>query len=456
MAPHGSGLDSGHLWLRYERYPYLLAKILTFGLVAYGLYSILAAVQDVLTPVLLALFLAYLLDPAVDWFESRGFSRTVGILLFLAIGGACIALFVLFLYPTVAHIIARITNGVPLLIDLLQHRTLPWLEREVLPRAGGWFGFEPDLDALLTESVDTLRGQLPQLTQRATRALAEVWASVGALVASLLNIVLVPVLTFYFLRDFDRMRLSTVQYLPVHNREWLLTRIASMDVVMGAWFRGQVQVAMILAGMYAFCLGLTFGLSGTGTTSGVAIGILAGLLNIVPYFGFLIGFVLSVLLALLDWTGTLWPLVGVLVTFAVVQGLEGYVVTPRIVGEKVGLSPVVVIIALLLGASLLGLLGVLLALPIAGVARVLLPDVVAWYRSSDLYTGAVPGIWQPPGDPEPPPLPVVAEPVVAEPVVAKPVEAPPVETKPVEAPPAEAKPVDVPKPPPGEAPEEET
>lgn len=408
MTPHGSGLDPGHLWLRYERYPYLLTKILTFGLVALAVYLVLRAVQDVLTPVLLALFLAYLLDPAVDWFEARGFSRTVGILLFLVLGGCCIALFVLFLYPTVAHLILRATNSVPVLIDLLQHRTLPWIERDVLPWAGG-FGLETDLDSVVGEFVEVLRGQLPQLTNRATRAFTEVWTRVGVLVASLLNIVLVPVLTFYFLRDFDRMRLATVEYLPAHNRDWLLERITRMDEVMGAWFRGQVQVAMILAVMYAVGLGLTFGLSGSGATSGVAIGILAGLLNIVPYFGFLIGFVLSVLLALLDWSGTLWPLVGVLVTFAVVQGLEGYVVTPRIVGEKVGLSPVVVIIALLLGGSLLGLLGVLLALPLAGILRVLLPDVVAWYRASDLYTGAVPGALppEPPPalQPEPPPPP---------------------------------------------------
>ncbi|MEQ1507260.1 MAG: AI-2E family transporter, partial [Myxococcota bacterium] len=366
MDATSSGLDPNQRWLRYERYPFLLAKILTFGLVAFGLFRVLAAIQDVLTPVLVALFLAYLLDPAVDWFEARGHSRTTGIGLFLALGGGCVALFVVFLYPTVAHLIAQLTTAVPKLIDLVQHRGLPWVDDELLPWIGGYGVPVPThLEELFGGIGDSARTQLPGLFQRATTAAADLWTRTGAIVASLLNVVLVPVLTFYFLRDFDAMRFATVEYLPAHNRGWLLDRIAKMDEVVGAWFRGQVEVALILAGLYAVGLAATFGLSGIGATSGIAIGLLAGLLNIVPYFGFAIGFVLSVLLAVLDWSG--WgPLIGVGLTFAVVQGLEGYVVTPKIVGEMVGLSPVVVIVALLLGGSLLGLLGVLLALPLAG------------------------------------------------------------------------------------------
>lgn len=396
MTPHGSGLDPANLWLRYQRYPFLLTKVLTFGLVAAAVYGALAAVQDVLTPVLLALFLAYLLDPAVDWFEARGFSRTAGIALFLWVGGGFLALFLLFLYPVVAHLIARITDGVPRLVDLVQTQALPWFERVIVPWLGRLLGMEmPSLKGVFDEFTTTLRGQLPQLAQRATKAIGDLWGQTGAIAGSLLNLVLVPVLTFYFLRDFDRMRLATVDYLPRYNRDWLLDRIAKMDSVVGAWFRGQIEVAVILSAMYALGLGLVFGMSGTGASSGVAIGLLAGILNIVPYFGFLTGFVMSVLLALLDWAGWM-PLIGVLATFAIVQGLEGYVVTPRIVGEKVGLQPVVVIVALLLGGQVLGLLGVLLALPLAGIVRVLLPDLIAWYQASDLFTGELPSPPPPP------------------------------------------------------------
>ena len=167
-----------------------------------------------------------------------------------------------------------------------------------------------------------------------------------------------------------------------------------MDNVVGAWIRGQIEVSIILGLMYALGLAITFGMYGEaridGMISGIAIGMVGGLLNIVPYLGFLIAFVMAILLALLDWAG--WePLVGVLLTFAIAQTLEGYVVTPRIVGEKVGLSPVVVIIALLLGAEVLGLLGVLLAIPVVGSLKVLLPDLIDMYKRSDWFLGEL--VW---------------------------------------------------------------
>ena len=149
-----------------------------------------------------------------------------------------------------------------------------------------------------------------------------------------------------------------------------------------------LYVAAILAALYAVGLAITFGLTGIGMTTGIAIGLLAGFLNIIPYFGFVIGFGLSILVSIIDWEPA--AIAGVLVTFAVVQGLEGYVITPRVVGEKVGLSPVVVIIALLVGGELLGLLGVLLALPLAGIGRVLLPDVLEAYQKSTFFTGDLP------------------------------------------------------------------
>lgn len=376
---HPSGLPPEVVWSRYTRYPYVLARFATFGVAVVGVWWVLTAVEAVLFPVFLSLLIAYLLDPAVDWFEERGFSRTTGIALFIALGGLGLTVFALFLYPTIRHLVLTVVDGVPHLIDLVQHDALPWIETQT--------GYATPASAtqLVAEYGDTLRAQVPGLLQRGGQALGDLWLRAGGVVAGALNLVMIPVFTFYFLRDFDRMRLSLVDYLPEHNRAWLLTRIEAMDEVVGAWFRGQVQVAFILAVLYAIGLAFTFGVTGIGFVPGIAIGLLAGVLNIIPYFGFVIGFGLSVLLSIIDWEPM--ALVGVLVTFAVVQGLEGYVITPRVVGEAVGLSPVVVIIALLVGGELLGLLGILLALPLAGIARVLLPDVLAAYRRSTFFTG---------------------------------------------------------------------
>ncbi len=377
---HPSGLSPDELWHRYDRYPALLAKIATFALLIGTVYVLFLSVEAVLVPVLIALFIAYLLDPLVDRFEERGWSRSVTILGLLVAGGAAVGLFLLVLYPTVAHQTQNVIDGVPVLLARAQNELLPWLEATL------GVDVPSDWDTWITEYGDWLRAQIPTLTSAGSRAVTEVWARLATLLASAINIVMIPVFTFYFLRDFDRMRLALVDYLPQANRAWILERIRRMDEVVGAWFRGQVEVALILSVLYAIGLAVVFGWAGVGVGAGLAIGALSGILNIIPYFGFVIGFSLSVFMVLLDWGG-LGPLFGVVGVFAVVQGLEGYVITPRIVGEKVGLSPVTVIIALLLGGELLGLVGILLALPVAGIVRVLWPDVVAWYKASHFYRG---------------------------------------------------------------------
>jgi predicted PurR-regulated permease PerM len=133
-------------------------------------------------------------------------------------------------------------------------------------------------------------------------------------------------------------------------------------------------------------LAIVFGATGHPVLAGFAIGVLTGWLNVVPYFGPLLGMFLAVSNVLLAWSG-IGGLVGVVVVFLAVQQIEAYVLTPRLLGDRVGLPPVVVILALLLGGQLLGLVGLLLALPAAGVMRVWLPDLLEMWRSSRTYTG---------------------------------------------------------------------
>ena len=378
---HPSGLPEAVVWHRYTRYPFILARVSIVALGGAVAYWIIHQVDAVLFPVFLSILIAYLLDPAVDWFEERGFDRTTGIFLFLAVGAVLVTIFLVFLLPTVRQLVDSVLEGVPAGLRVLETDAIPWVEQQTGYRV------PVSLSAVFAEYQGAISSQLPTIVQRAGKALGDLLARTSDVVTGALNLVMIPVFTFYFLRDFDRIRLALVEYLPVHNREWTLERIRRMDQVVGAWFRGQVEVAFILAGLYSVGLATTFGVTGIGLTTGLAIGMLAGLLNIIPYFGFVIGFGLSVLIALVN--VSMGALVGVLLTFVVVQSLEGYVITPRVVGEKVGLSPVVVIIALLLGGELLGLLGVLLALPVAGIIRVLLPDLLDAYRASTFFTGKI-------------------------------------------------------------------
>jgi len=367
-------------WHRYTRYHFLLAKFLFLGGIAWLILWSLSYIGDVLFPVFVSLLIAYLLDPFIDWFEERGIRRTVGIgtVLFVATSG--VAVLVGFLYPTITEQIRSLIDRVPELIELIQTKTIPWVEET----------FDYTLPATVSEGIqkygESMGEYLPGVANRVGGWTQGLVTGTGAFLVGLLNTVMIPIFTFYFLRDFDHIQDQLRDFIPEHRREAVLERLRQMDEVIGEWVRGQIQVASMLAIFYAIGLSIAFSMADIPIRSGVAIGILAGLLNFIPYFGVAVGIVLATLMVLINWSG-FGPLLAVGIVFVSVQTLEGYVITPKIVGEKVGLSPVTVIIVLLIGGELYGLLGILLAIPLFGALKVLFPDIMRYYRDTPFYSG---------------------------------------------------------------------
>jgi predicted PurR-regulated permease PerM len=377
-----SGLTPEELWHRYTRYPYVLARVATVAVALAVVVWTLQAVQGVLVPVLASLLIAYLLDPAVDEMQARGINRTraIGWLLMLAV--IAVLSFAVFLVPAIRMVLERFLLGLPQLLEDLQ---TVWL-----PQVFGWFGQEAPVE--LGSLGDKLQAQisqfLPDLAGQVASGVGTAWSHVSTFTSSLINLVLVPLFTFYFLRDFDELVASAAELIPPRSRAWVAERAVRADAVVGAWFRGQLQVAAILGALYAVGLGACFGLSHIGWGTGVALGVLSGALNFIPYVGTGIGIALTFSLLVLDGVG--WGvLLGAAATFVIVQTIEGYIVTPRIVGEKVGLSPLAVILVLAFGAELFGLAGMLLALPLAGIAKAFWPDLLAVYHEGDWYNGRV-------------------------------------------------------------------
>lgn len=368
------------IWHRYKKYPYLLAKLCFFGALLFGVYLCLNSVGSVLFPLFVSMLIAYLLDPTIDWFETKKINRTVAILITLVVLLLGLGVFSAVLYPLIASQVRTVIEKFPGLLDTLQTQFLPWLKTK--------FNFE--IPANLTAAIDTygaeLKSAAPTVFKKAGDWATGLLTQTGLLVASILNIVMIPLFTFYFLRDFDRMKASLDEYIPLYNKEFVHSRLLMIDEVVGAWFRGQIQVGLILAALYGVGLGGVFAVAGLSMFQGFALGVVSGVLNIVPYLGFAVGIVLSILVVLIEWTG--WgAVIGVGVVFLLVQLAEGYVITPKVVGEKVGLSSVTVIIVLLLGGELAGLFGVLLAIPVAGAIKVILPDVANIYKRSPYYRG---------------------------------------------------------------------
>jgi predicted PurR-regulated permease PerM len=326
--------------------------------------------SPVLMPFAVAAMLAYLGDPLANRLQRLGMNRTwaatvVFVVLLLLLVGV-----LLLLIPLISRQIENLIENLPRYAQWAQQTAWPWVQQKL------------HLDPRMFDSDQLLvafKAHMGTIGGFATSVLGKVSRSGMDIVLWLTNLVLIPVVAFYLLRDWHRLVSMIDRMLP----RWIEPTIAHLahesDKVLGAFVRGQLLVMLALGIFYGA------GLSLVGLSVGLLIGIVAGLLSFVPYLGFIVGFgaaIIAVLVQYGDWTHVLL----VCGVFAVGQLLEGYVLVPRLVGGKIGLHPVAVIFAVLAGGYLFGFLGVLLALPAASVIVVLLHYLLERYRLSELYT----------------------------------------------------------------------
>lgn len=335
----------------------------------------------ILSPFLIAMLLAYLGDPLVDLLQRWKLSRTWGVVLVFALFGLILLVLLLVLVPLLGKQLVRLYELAPQMLDWLQHAALPWVQAQ-LGLAEGFWRFD-QLKAAFSE-------HLGKTTDIVGAVLAQASASGLALLAWLGNLLLIPVVSFYLLRDWDLMVARLRGLLP-RNREGVVVRLlGECHEVLGAFLRGQLLVMLALGVVYAL------GLMLVGLELGLLIGLLAGLASIVPYMGFVVGIGAAVTAGLFQFGGDFYPLLGIAAVFMAGQLLEGMLLTPWLVGDRIGLHPVAVIFAILAGGQLFGFTGVLLALPVAAVIMVLLRHVHDLYKLSELYGESPSGSDEPP------------------------------------------------------------
>ncbi len=361
-------------WAAYRRYQYLLFRLLFYLAIGYLIYLCLSQAKGVLSMIFVSLMAAYVLDPVVDWFEARKINRTTAIISLVVVVVGFTMLFLAWMVPVIVSEFAQVGERIHAVVTQDSAVLIAWFTETT--------GVEVS-EETMREVQQKVKEYTPQVLAYVGGFLKATAARSMGVVGWLLNVIMIPVFVFYFLRDFDKMKAWVADYLPHKYKKTIVDRATKVDTVVGDWLRGQVEVACILAVMYAIGLWLV------GIKLAIPIGILAGLLNVVPYLGFAFGFSLAMLMVLLEWTG-IGALAGVAAVFIIAQVLEGYVLTPKIVGEKVGLSPVTVLLVLLLGGELLGLLGFLLAVPTAGAVKTILVEALDWYRTSEHYLGSKP------------------------------------------------------------------
>ncbi|WP_434517964.1 AI-2E family transporter [Pseudomonas sp. NFX1] len=339
-------------------------------LIAVLLYSL----HNILTPFLIGILLAYLADPLVDRLERLGLSRTWGVVVVFSLFTLVFMALLLVLVPMLAKQLVRLYELAPQMLDWLQHQALPWVQHR-LGLADGFWKFDK-IKAAIGEHMG-------QTTDIVGIVLSQATASSLALMAWLANLVLIPVVGFYLLRDWDLMMAKLRSLLPRQRESQIVGLAQECHEVLGAFVRGQLMVMLALGVIYSA------GLMLVGLELGLLIGMLAGLAAIVPYMGFIIGIGAALVAGLFQFGGELYPMLGIVAVFMVGQALEGMVLTPLLVGDRIGLHPVAVIFAILAGGELFGFTGVLLALPVAAVIMVLLRHVHDLYKESDIYDADV-------------------------------------------------------------------
>ncbi|MCF6225490.1 MAG: AI-2E family transporter [Xanthomonadales bacterium] len=354
MEPNRVAISDSQKWL-------ILACVL-------ALVWFIRALGPILTPFVISAVLAYLGDPLVDRLQ-KWMSRTKAVLLVFCAMLLNLVLIVLLLLPLLEKQITYLISNLPMYADWITSTAWPWVQQR--------FGLH-EVDLGMAQLTDLLKPHWQEAGGLAAAVLGNITQSGMAFLAMIGLAFLIPVITFYLLRDWDDLLENIRQLLPRYVEPGISKLAGESNEMLGAFFRGQILVMMALGVIYAI------GLSLIGLQLAVLIGLVAGLLSIVPYLGFAVGLIAALIAAAVQFQDV-FHVVLVLVIFGGGQMLEGMVLTPWLVGDRIGLHPVVVIFAVLAGGQLMGFVGMLIALPVAAVLNVLLRHANELYRDSQLF-----------------------------------------------------------------------
>jgi len=388
---------SGGAWMR-------VAAIVGIAVLA-GMFFY--AIRSILASLFLAFVVAYMLDPVVDWCYRHGVRREITIAAVgLLMAGLLVAVPIL-LVPNILWEADRLADAASagMRSGALSHVLDDALERLPLRRLFetlGWMmpGDKESVRTVLAERLGSfVKDNAILMLKRYSTEVAQAgfWAGTTAAAAAATigrgmvnvllftgNVALFGFVTVYLLLSFDDSVNAMRELAPPRFRARLESVIGRINHQLHAFLRGQILVCLCLAALYSFGLWLS------GVPFGIVIGLLGGAASFVPYLGLALAILPSIALALIQ-HGLDWHVAGVLLTFGIAQTLEGMYITPKIVGNQVGLNPVWIILSIMVFGSLMGFLGLILAVPIAATLKVLIAEAVAYYKASSLFSDGVNG-----------------------------------------------------------------
>ncbi len=345
-------------------------NVALLGIIFLVFGALLWLLSPILAPFLAAAILAYIFDPLVDKLESRGLSRSIGTVVAVLLLLLSVVVLMLIVLPLFYKEFGQLAEGIPGFIEKLKTDVIPWINA----KAG----------VAITLDSSSFKQFITDNISDASGVAKKIFSSVGvgglAVVGFLINLLLIPVVLFYVLRDWDILVASIDTTIPRRYHATVSTIAREVDAVLSEFLRGQLSVMLIMSIFYVVGLWLV------GLNFALPVGLITGLLVFVPYLGSGTGLVLGTMAAVMQFP-SINGVALVWVVFTIGQLIEGFAVTPWLVGDRIGLHPVAVLFALLAFGQVFGFFGVLLALPASAAILVGLRHLQAHYRGSSLYHG---------------------------------------------------------------------
>lgn len=346
-------------------------RALVWLAIAIAAFTLLKLLAPILMPFILAAVLAYICEPLVAWLTRRFMPRTLAVLAVLLLEALLLVLLTVALLPLFIKEIRLLSEQFPVILDRLNETLAPWLSEKL----GTKISFDPaSIKAAASEAIASSEGL-------GAKVLDSLRLGGLGLLGLVTNLVLTPVLQFFLLRDWEVMHARLDRLIPRGWHDKVSSFVAEADEALGQYLHGQILVIVVMSCFYSLGLWIA------GLEFFLPIGIATGIMVFIPYVGAAIGFLLATLAAYLqfqDLPGVVW----VWVVFGLGQALEGNFITPKLVGERIGLHPVAVIFALLAFGQLFGFAGLLVALPSSAVLLVALRKLHSGYLDSELYKGS--------------------------------------------------------------------
>ena len=325
-------------------------------------------INDILLPFIVGIIIAYFLDPAADKLEKKGWDRSYATLFILLLFILCIIIFSYSLGPILYRQLIALITDIPRYIINITNILSPYLNSLY-----NKLGYENNIQqGIILKEISEYALTLSK------GIFANIWHSSIAIINFLSLIFITPIVTFYLLKDWDIITAKISILIPKKYYSDFLNQCKNIDIVLSSYIRGQTNVCLILGIFYAICLSLV------GLNFGFLIGFLTGIFSFIPYFGMLIGMLIGTIVALFQSDGSLFVIL-VISIFLLGQFIEGNFITPRLVGDKVGIHPALIIFSLLVGGTLFGFVGILFAIPTIAIIGVLGRFFIKKYIKSKFY-----------------------------------------------------------------------